>query len=60
MRDGWESTSPLSVVSGEGEEEVCGDVQPQGHECTSELTTAIVTKGCDYPCWGYLPTYLPS
>lgn len=24
-----------------------------GHLCKSASTTAMVTKGCNYPCWGY-------
>lgn len=40
--DGWQSTTPFECLG-----------EAEGHLCKSAYSTAMVTKGCEYPCFGY-------
>ena len=45
LDDGWVPTTPIEDAGCVGETDQ--------HRCKSAVTTAMVTKTCVYPCWGY-------
>jgi hypothetical protein len=45
LADGWVSATPLVEAQG------CG-FETDTHTC-SDFTTALISKQCGFPCWGY-------